>query len=41
VGKEPVEKEKAVTAAIDSAKVMEANVYVPAELSAVQDSMKL
>ena len=39
-GKEPVEKEKAVTAAIDSAKVMEANVYVPAELSAVQDSMK-
>jgi hypothetical protein len=39
-GKEPVEKENAVNAAIDSAKVMEANVYVPVEFAAVQDSMK-
>jgi hypothetical protein len=40
-GKEPVEKENAVNAAIDSAKVMEANVYVPVEFAAVQDSMKV
>jgi hypothetical protein len=39
-GKEPVEKENAVNAAIDSAKVMEANVYVPVEFAQVQDSMK-
>ncbi|HVN57151.1 MAG TPA: hypothetical protein VMT63_02535 [Bacteroidales bacterium] len=39
-GKEPVEQEKAVTAAIDSAKVLQADVYVPAEFAAVQDSMK-
>jgi hypothetical protein len=39
-GKEPVDLEKAVNAAIDSAKVAEANVYVPVEFAAVQDSMK-
>jgi hypothetical protein len=39
-GKEPVEQEKAVTAAIDSAKVLQADIYVPAEFTAVQDSMK-
>jgi hypothetical protein len=39
-GKEPVAQEKAVTAAIDSAMKLEANVYVPAGLAAVQDSMK-
>lgn len=39
-GKVPQDKIDAVTAAIDSAKVLQADVYVPAELSAVQDSMK-
>jgi hypothetical protein len=39
-GKEPVAQEQAVTAAIDSAIKLEANVYVPAGLAAVQDSMK-
>ena len=39
-GKVPQAKIDATNAAIDSAKVAEANVYVPAELAAVQDSMK-
>jgi hypothetical protein len=39
-GKVPQAKIDATNAAIDSAKVVEANVYVPAELAAVQDSMK-
>jgi hypothetical protein len=40
-GKEPVEKINAVNAAIDSAKAMEANVYVPVEFAQLQDSMKV
>jgi len=39
-GKVPQVKIDATNAAIDSAKVVEANVYVPAEFAAVQDSMK-
>ena len=39
-GKVPQAKIDATNAAIDSAKVVEANVYVPAEFAAVQDSMK-
>jgi hypothetical protein len=39
-GKAPQAKIDATKAAIDSAKVVEANVYVPAELAAVMDSMK-
>jgi hypothetical protein len=39
-GKVPQVKIDATNAAIDSAKVAEANVYVPAEFAAVQDSMK-
>jgi len=39
-GKEPVDQEKAVNAAIDSAKVMQADIYLPVEFAAVQDSMK-
>jgi hypothetical protein len=39
-GKVPQAKIDATNAAIDSAKVVEANVYVPAEFTAVQDSMK-
>jgi hypothetical protein len=39
-GKVPQAKIDAANAAIDSAKVVEATVYVPAELAAVQDSMK-
>jgi hypothetical protein len=39
-GKVPQAQVDAVNAAIDSAKVVEANVYVPAALAAVQDSMK-
>jgi hypothetical protein len=39
-GKEPVDQENAVNAAIDSAKVMQADVYLPGEFTAVQDSMK-
>lgn len=39
-GKVPQAKIDAVNAAIDSAKVMQADVYVPAEFAAVQDSMK-
>jgi hypothetical protein len=39
-GKVPQAKIDAVNAAIDSAKVLQADVYVPAEFAAVQDSMK-
>ena len=39
-GKVPQAKIDAVNAAIDSAKVLQADVYVPAELAAVVDSMK-
>ncbi|MFN8240589.1 MAG: hypothetical protein U0X39_07535 [Bacteroidales bacterium] len=39
-GKVPQAKIDAVTAAIDSAKVLQADVYVPGEFAAVQDSMK-
>jgi hypothetical protein len=39
-GKVPQEKIDATNKAIESAKVAEANVYVPAEFAAVQDSMK-
>jgi hypothetical protein len=39
-GKVPQAQIDATNAAIDSAKVVEANVYVPAEFAAVQDSMK-
>jgi hypothetical protein len=39
-GKAPQAKIDATNAAIDSAKVAEANVYVPAEFAAVEDSMK-
>jgi len=39
-GKAPQAKIDAVNAAIDSAKVLQADVYVPAEFAAVQDSMK-
>jgi hypothetical protein len=39
-GKVPQAKIDATNAAIESAKVAEANVYVPAEFAAVQDSMK-
>ena len=39
-GKVPQAKIDAANAAIESAKVAEANVYVPAEFAAVQDSMK-
>ena len=39
-GKVPQAKIDATNAAIDSAKVLQADVYVPAEFSAVQDSMK-
>jgi hypothetical protein len=38
-GKVPQAKIDAVNAAIDSAKVLQADVYVPAEFAAVQDSM--
>ena len=40
-GKVPQAKIDATNAAIDSAKVAEASVYVPAEFAAVQDSMKV
>ena len=40
-GKVPQTKIDAVNAAIDSAKVLQADVYVPAALAAVQDSMKV
>jgi hypothetical protein len=40
-GKVPQAQIDSTNAAIDSAKVVEANVYVPAELAAVQDSMKV
>jgi hypothetical protein len=40
-GKVPQAKIDAVNAAIDSAKVLQADVYVPAALAAVQDSMKV
>jgi hypothetical protein len=39
-GKVPQAKIDAVTAAIDSAKALQADVYVPAAYAAVQDSMK-
>lgn len=39
-GKAPQAKIDETNAAIDSAKVLEAGVYVPAEFAAVQDSMK-
>jgi hypothetical protein len=39
-GKVPQAKLDAVNAAIDSAKVLQADVYVPAAFAAVQDSMK-
>jgi hypothetical protein len=39
-GKVPQAKIDAVNAAIDSAKVLQADVYVPAEFAMVQDSMK-
>jgi hypothetical protein len=39
-GKVPQAKIDQVNAAIDSAKVLQADVYVPAEFAAVQDSMK-
>jgi hypothetical protein len=39
-GKVPQAKIDAVNSAIDSAKVLQADVYVPAEFAAVQDSMK-
>jgi len=39
-GKVPQAKIDAVNAAIDSAKVLQADIYVPAEFAAVQDSMK-
>jgi hypothetical protein len=40
-GKVPQAKIDAVTAAIDSAKALQADVYVPAELAGVQDSMNV
>jgi hypothetical protein len=40
-GKVPQAQIDSTKAAIDSAVVLEANVYVPAELAAVQDSMKV
>jgi len=40
-GKVPQAKIDATNAAIDSAKVVEANVYLPVEFAAVQDSMKV
>jgi hypothetical protein len=40
-GKKPQAQIDATNAAIDSAKVAEANVYVPVEFTAVQDSMKV
>lgn len=40
-GKEPVAQENAVTAAIDSAKTMQADVYLPVEFANLQDSMKV
>jgi hypothetical protein len=40
-GKEPVDQEKAVNSAIDSAKVMQADVYLPVEFAKLQDSMKV
>jgi uncharacterized protein (DUF3084 family) len=39
-GKEPVAQENALKAAIDSAKTLQADVYVPVEFTAVQDSLK-
>ena len=40
-GKAPQAQIDATNAAIDSAKVLQADVYVPAEFAAVQDSMKI
>jgi len=40
-GKVPQAKVDAVTAAIDSAKTLQADIYVPAAFAAVQDSMKV
>lgn len=39
-GKAPVDQENALKAAIDSAKIAQADVYVPAEFAAIQDSLK-
>lgn len=39
-GKEPVAQENALKAAIDSAKIAQADVYVPVEYAAIQDSLK-